>query len=574
MRAVTQYLKSRGFGCVDDSWYSLIHLWQSWYQGKVPAFHCYRQYNGRRKVTRTRKTLGMAKTIPEDWANLALNEKVDIVVSEATVNERVHQVLEDNNFRVRANQLLELAFALGAGAFVEYLDRDRVRIDYVRAGLIYPLVWDNGEVLDCAFASERAAGQEKQLTLTIHRRDEHGFYLLENHLFRRQGNVLTELDLPEGVKPEVNTGSAVPLFQLIRPNIVNNVDLNCPMGISVFANAIDQLEGVDLVYDSYQNEFRLGRKRITVPVTMARIAMEEDGSAVPVFDDNDTEFYAVPSMEGAENKIVEHNMELRHEAHEAAIKSGLAQTGGVFENLTRTTAHTATKQFENALDRAWLQIASGGFDYNAAIRKTIKDLARQGVASVTYPSGHTDALEVAVRRAVVTGCNQTAAKAQIALMDELGTDLVETTAYRGARPSHAGWQGQIFSRSGRSGKYPDFVSSTGYGTGPGLCGWNCSHSFGPYVEGAPRAYSPALLERYESQTVTYNGKDLTLYEAGRQQRYIERQIRRWKREYAAMGGAGLDAGEAAAKLSAWRAREKDFCQQTGLKRQGDRSQVA
>lgn len=324
MRAVTQYLKSRGFGCVDDSWYSLIHLWQSWYQGKVPAFHCYRQYNGRRKVTRTRKTLGMAKTIPEDWANLALNEKVDIVVSEAAVNERVHQVLEDNNFRVRANQLVELAFALGAGAFVEYLDGDRVRIDYVRAGLIYPLAWDNGEVLDCAFASERAAGKEKQLTLTIHRRDKHGFYLLENHLFRRQGNVLTKLDLPEGVKPEVNTGSAVPLFQLIRPNIVNNVDLNCPMGISVFANAIDQLEGVDLVYDSYQNEFRLGRKRITVPITMTRMAMEEDGFTTPVFDDNDTEFYAVPSMEGAENKIVEHNMELRHEAHEAAIKSGLA----------------------------------------------------------------------------------------------------------------------------------------------------------------------------------------------------------------------------------------------------------
>lgn len=324
MRAVTQYLKSRGFGCVDDSWYNLIHLWQSWYQGKVPAFHCYRQYNGRRKVTRTRKTLGMAKTIPEDWANLALNEKVDIVVSKTTVNKRVHQVLEDNNFRVKANQLLELSFALGAGAFVEYLDGDRVRIDYVRAGLIYPLAWDNGEVLDCAFASERVVGKEKQLTLTIHRRDEHGFYLMENHLFRRQGNALTELDLPEGVKQEISTGSAVPLFQLIRPNIVNNVDLNCPMGISIFANAIDQLEGVDLVYDSYQNEFRLGRKRITVPITMARMAMEEDGSATPVFDDNDTEFYAVPSMEGAENKIVEHNMELRHEAHEAAIKSGLA----------------------------------------------------------------------------------------------------------------------------------------------------------------------------------------------------------------------------------------------------------
>lgn len=256
------------------------------------------------------------------------------------------------------------------------------------------------------------------------------------------------------------------------------------------------------------------------------------------------------------------------------LRSGLAQTGGVFENLTRTTARTATKQFENALDRAWLQIASGGFDYNTAIRNAIKDLARQGIGAITYPSGHTDTLEVAVRRAVVTGCNQTAAKAQLALMDELGTDLVETSAHRGARPSHQVWQGRIFSRSGRSDKYPDFVSSTGYGTGPGLCGWNCSHSFGPYIEGAPRAYSSALLERYAAQTVTYNGKELTMYEAGQKQRYIERQIRRWKRELAAMNEAGLNTGEAAAKLSAWRAREKDFCRQTGFKRQGERSQVA
>lgn len=258
----------------------------------------------------------------------------------------------------------------------------------------------------------------------------------------------------------------------------------------------------------------------------------------------------------------------------AALLSGLAQTGGVFENLTRTTAHTAAKQFTDALDRAWLQIASGGFSYDTAIRNAVKDPARQGMDSVTYPSGHTDTLEVAVRRAVVTGCNQTAAKAQIALMDELGTDLVETTAHQGARPSHQVWQGRVFSLRGRTAKYENFYEATGYGTGPGLCGWNCKHSFGPYIEGAPRAYSPALLGRYAKQTVTYNGKDLTLYEAGQQQRYIERQIRRWKREYAAMEAAGLDAGEAAAKISAWREREKDFCQQTGLKRQGERAQVA
>lgn len=324
MRAITQYLKRRGFSCVDDSWYTQIAFWQKWYQGKFPAFHCYQQYNGRRKVNRTRKTLGMAKTIPEDWANLALNEKVEITVSEPSIQRRVQEVLKANNFRVRANQLLELAFALGTGAFVEYLDGEKVRIDYIRAGLIYPLAWDNGEITECAFGSERIVKTEKQVTLSIHRMDDRGRYVVENHLFRRQGNILTELPLPEGVEDEVRTGSPVPLFQIIRPNIVNNVNLECPMGISVFANAIDQLEGVDLPYDSYQNEFRLGKKRITIPITMARMMMEEDGSATPVFDDNDTEFYAIPVVEGGDNKIVEHNMELRYQAHEAAIKSGLA----------------------------------------------------------------------------------------------------------------------------------------------------------------------------------------------------------------------------------------------------------
>lgn len=324
MKAVIQYLKDRGYACLDEMWYSQVALWRAWYLGQVPSFHCYRQYNGRRKVRRTRKTLGMGKTIPEDWANLALNEKVEIVVSKPSVNKRIHEVLDANNFRVRANQLLELTFALGTGAFVEYLDGGKIKIDYIRAGMIYPLAWDNGEILECAFASERVDGKEKQVTLTIHKRDEKGFYVIENHLFKRQGDLLTEITLPTGTDAEVRTGSATPLFQILRPNIANNVDLESPMGISVYANAIDQLEGVDLVYDSYQNEFRLGKKRITVPLNMARMVMEEADAVTPVFDDNDTEFYAIPTMEGGDNKIVEHNMELRHEAHEAAIKSGLA----------------------------------------------------------------------------------------------------------------------------------------------------------------------------------------------------------------------------------------------------------
>lgn len=322
MKAITQYLKGLGYDCVEDDFYSQIDLWQKWYHGYVPSFHDYRQYNGRKKIRRTRKSLGMAKAVAEDWANLALNEKVGIALKKKSAEKRVWSVLDANQFRVRGNQLLEQAFALGTGAFVERKEGDEVKIDYIRAGMVYPLAWDNGRITQCAFCSERTAKQEKQVYLNIHTLVR-GHYVIENHLFRRNGTALTEIALPDDVKERVETKSPTPLFQIIRPNIANNFAPDCPLGISVYANALDQLEGLDLVYDSYCNEFRLGKKRITVPLTMARMAMEEDGSVTPVFDDNDTEFYAIPSVDQGENKIEEHNMELRYEAHEAGVQTAL-----------------------------------------------------------------------------------------------------------------------------------------------------------------------------------------------------------------------------------------------------------
>ena len=322
MQAITQYLNGRGYTCVQDDYYSRIELWKKWYSGKVPAVHNYTQYNGRRKLRRTRKSLGLAKTVSEDWANLLLNEKFQIGVDKASAKKKIDAVLVANEFAKRGNQLVELAFALGTGAFVEYLDGDDVKIDYIRAGMIYPISWDNGRVQECAFASERTTGKQKKVYLNIHRL-ESGKYVIENHMFDRNGSVLTETDLPDEVLPEVRTGSAIPRFQIFSPNIANNIDPDSPLGISVYANALDQLESADLVYDSYCNEFRLGRKRITVPISMARMAMEEDGTSTPVFDDNDTEFYAVPQDDKSENKIQEHNMEIRSEAHDTGIQTML-----------------------------------------------------------------------------------------------------------------------------------------------------------------------------------------------------------------------------------------------------------
>lgn len=322
MKAITQYLIGRGFDCVQDNYYSFIDLWKKWYEGKVPSVHNYLQYNGKKKLRRTRKALGLAKTVAEDWANLLLNEKLTIGIAEEAAREKIFAVLEANQFEARANQLVELAFALGTGAMVEYLDGDEVKIDYIRAGMIYPIAWDNGRVSECAFGSVRVRGKKKQVYLNIHRL-ENGQYVIENHLFDLNSNTLSEVSLPEGVLPEIQTNSSQPHFQILTPNIANNIDPDTPMGISIYANALDQLESADLVYDSYCNEFRLGKKRITVPVSMARIMMEEDGVMTPIFDDNDTEFYAVPQEDVNEKKIQEHNMEIRAEAHEAGVQTML-----------------------------------------------------------------------------------------------------------------------------------------------------------------------------------------------------------------------------------------------------------
>jgi hypothetical protein len=262
------------------------------------------------------------------------------------------------------------------------------------------------------------------------------------------------------------------------------------------------------------------------------------------------------------------------EALQRVINAGLKKTMRLFQNLTGTTANTATRQFENALDTAYMDVISGAFSYQEAIKKAVKTLSGSGIDSIQYPSGHVDKMDVAVRRAVLTGVNQTAAEIQIARADEMECDLVETTAHLGARPDHAVWQGKVFSRSGKSKKFPDFISSTGYGTGAGLCGWNCRHSFFPFFEGiSEKAYSRQELSEIKRQSVTYNGKKLTYYEATQEQRYIERKIRKWKREYMALDAGGLDTSEASSRLSMWRARQKDFLEKTGLAEDNFRSQV-
>lgn len=252
----------------------------------------------------------------------------------------------------------------------------------------------------------------------------------------------------------------------------------------------------------------------------------------------------------------------------AVMDASLKKTQNTFENLTRTTARNGAQQFIEALDRAYMQIVTGGISPDAAIRQTIKDLARSGLRSVSY-GDRTDSVDVAVRRAVRTSINQTSSILQETRCDEMGCDLVETSAHSGARPSHAEWQGRIFSRSGKSDKYPDFYESTGYGTGAGLGGWNCRHSFYPFFEGDEPLYTEEELAAMNAKKYEWRGKMLTEYEATQEQRYHERQLRRWKNEKRMLKDAGMETGAADERIAYWDARQTQLLKLTGLKRRYD-----
>lgn len=188
---------------------------------------------------------------------------------------------------------------------------------------------------------------------------------------------------------------------------------------------------------------------------------------------------------------------------------------------------------------------------------------------VTYPSGHRDTLEVACRRAVLTGVNQTGAKLQEARMDEMGASFVEVTAHGGARPSHAVWQGRRYHRGGAvdylGQHYEDFESATGYGTGAGLCGWNCRHTFFVVFPelGSPPAWTQESLEALNARDIEYDGRLYTRYEISQMQRARERAVRKWKRRYLAEDAAGADTTASAMKLRQARQSLADFTRATG-----------
>lgn len=259
----------------------------------------------------------------------------------------------------------------------------------------------------------------------------------------------------------------------------------------------------------------------------------------------------------------------------AIMQRDYEATLGEWVNFTRTTANAAQQTFIVACDKAYHQAITGLISPAQAVKEALEEVVNDGVI-VRYPSGHTDTIETATTRAVRTGISQASAHIQESRMDEFEVDLVLVSSHLGARPEHAVWQGKIYSRSGTSNEYPDFVTATGYGSVTGLCGANCRHSFGPWFDGMENPF-----EQYDSEE---NQKQ---YELEQRQRTLERRIRDTKRKTmnwkTAMDAETDPVQKAifeaeyqrkAALLQKQNKAYNDFCESTGQKKRDDRIRIA
>lgn len=326
---IVELLKEIGCPIADSDFYSKVEEWKSWYVGKVKNFSTYKVRTGGSTVKCHRHSLGMAKKVSEDWANLLMNEKVKITLEGEREQSFVDEILSNSFFAVKSNEMQELKSALGTVAYIPrvVIKPERgtpdIVLDYVTVEHIWPISWVNGVIQECAFDSVVNVGKDEYIYLQIHKKDEKGLYLIQNRLYRQSNGQVTEVKMEdvqgfENIPPEVQTKSDKRQFVIDRLNISNNFNYSIPLGVSVYANAIDVLRGVDIAYDSYVNEFVLGKKRIMVKPSAVNYL---DGE--PAFDKDDLMFYVLPEDVSDGAVIQPIDMTLRTQEHDAGLQAQL-----------------------------------------------------------------------------------------------------------------------------------------------------------------------------------------------------------------------------------------------------------
>lgn len=266
------------------------------------------------------------------------------------------------------------------------------------------------------------------------------------------------------------------------------------------------------------------------------------------------------------------------------LERDYAATEKMWRNFTRTTAEESQRIFINEMDNAYRNVVSGAVSYTEAVRDVLNKVTENGV-KVTYPTQRKLSIEAATMMIVRTGIGQAAADISIKRMEEMEWDTILVSAHLGARTgdggmnptNHLWWQGRFYSRTGKDKRYPDFRETTGYGTGEGLCGWNCRHSFGT-GDGINNPFDIDSIKKADN----YKAESLQ-----KRQRTLERRIRNSKGDLQNIQTA-IDScrdeklkfelqqmyDRKSAVLRRQNKQYRDYCKENDLKEYSERLRVA
>ncbi len=335
--------KTYGYSISKD-YYTVIRSWRDWWQGFNEPFHRVTLNNGQKSRTRDMYTMKMAKKICEDWAAILINDKTFVKVDDdysekfLTGDNDNGGVFGANSFWEQANDLMERMMWSGTAAVIIRLKNasagingelissadTRIDLNYIDAESIIPLTVDNGTITEAAFCSDICCKGVHKLYLEIHRLEK-GKYVIENHIFTADNTgsvILREDELPDDVPKVLHTGSDIPWFAVCKPAIVNAIGNNNGMGCAVFADAIDNLKGVDLAYNNLNRDIWLGQKKVFLAKDMIADIM---GNAVVPDEVNQQLFHFIPQTAGDNSKplVQEHNPDLRVKDNTDCIQAQL-----------------------------------------------------------------------------------------------------------------------------------------------------------------------------------------------------------------------------------------------------------
>lgn len=313
-----------------EDFYNHIIKWREMHKGYLPEMHdlTYRtiekQVNNRRMAT-----LGMPKVISNEMASLIFNERCNISVSDDGFDTFIEDVFKDNKFNGNFQQYLEFMFAQGGMAVKPYVKDGQIKLSYVTADCFLPISWTNSNITEGVFVSE-IKKQNKTYTHLEWHTFEGNEYVIKNELYESETGVdlgtkvsLTVLFTDLEAETRIQNVER-PLFAYFQPAIANNIDSTVPLGVSVYANSYDTLRAIDITFDSFIREFRLGKKRILVPSHMVKTVLDPQTQKFHrYFDPSDETYEAFSDGNMDSDKIHDISVELRVEEHIAAINAFL-----------------------------------------------------------------------------------------------------------------------------------------------------------------------------------------------------------------------------------------------------------